>query len=75
MPKTQFLWRNSFLKKKQKKVDNWKNNINFYVKVFNFFNCSGEGQFGDVYRGVYKPNNSSEQHSIAVKTCKVVNTK
>ena len=32
--------------------------------------CLGEGQFGDVHRGIYKTK-SGEIHNIAVKTCKV----
>jgi len=31
----------------------------------------GEGQFGDVHRGSWRPQSSSETTSVAVKTCKV----
>ena len=33
----------------------------------------GEGQFGDVHKGVFKPSGTNEAVNIAVKTCKVVN--
>ena len=31
----------------------------------------GEGQFGDVHKGVFKPTPGSDSLNIAVKTCKV----
>ena len=31
----------------------------------------GEGQFGDVHKGVFKPTGATESVNIAVKTCKV----
>ena len=30
----------------------------------------GEGQFGDVHKGLFKPSGGAESHYIAVKTCK-----
>ncbi|VDP66741.1 unnamed protein product [Echinostoma caproni] len=31
----------------------------------------GEGQFGDVYKGIYRKNHHSELINVAVKTCKI----
>ena len=52
----------------------WRGNLfnknPFLNNIYFLFICQGEGQFGDVHRGIYKTK-SGEIHNIAVKTCKV----